>query len=286
MRTALRASDPVLFLEGKGLFASRGPVPDGEHFVPFGVAALRRAGRDITIVSAGQMVGLALEAAETLAAEGIEAEVIDLRTIQPFDLAAILGSVRRTHRLLVVDEAWPMCGFAAEVAQSVQELAFDELDAPIGRLTTRPITHPFAPSLEAAITVNAGSIVSAARGVVGGRSPPVERIPPPPGIAVSAPLPIAATVAAAKASGVAEDWPEGEAVRMPFGDLTVSEGRFVRWLRQEGEIVAAGDTVAEVETDKAVVEIEAPATGRLSALRAAAGVRVAMGQRIAVVGPI
>jgi 2-oxoisovalerate dehydrogenase E1 component len=287
MRTALRAADPVLFLEGKSLFASRGPVPDGEHFVPFGVAALRRAGRDITIVSAGQMVGLALEAAETLAAEGIEAEVIDLRTIQPFDLAAILGSVRRTHRLLVVDEAWPMCGFAAEVAQSVQDLAFDELDAPIGRLTTRPITHPFAPSLEAAITVNAGSIVSAARGVVGGRPPSVERIPPPPGITVSTPLPIAAAVAApARAAGVAEDWPEGEAIRMPFGDLTVSEGRFVRWLRQEGDVVAAGDAVAEVETDKAVVEIEAPTTGRLSALRAAAGVRVAMGQRIAVVARI
>jgi 2-oxoisovalerate dehydrogenase E1 component len=100
-------------------------------------------------------------------------------------------------------------------------------------------------------------------------------------------LPIAAAVAApARAAGVAEDWPEGEAIRMPFGDLTVSEGRFVRWLRQEGDVVAAGDAVAEVETDKAVVEIEAPTTGRLSALRAAAGVRVAMGQRIAVVARI
>lgn len=283
MKTALRASDPVLFLEGKGLFASRGQVPEDDHHVPFGVAALRRAGRDITVVAAGQMVALALQAADTLATEGLEAEVIDLRTIQPFDLAAILESVRRTHRLLVVDEAWPMCGFAAEVAQSVQEAAFDELDAPIGRLTTRPITHPFAPSLEAAMTVTAAGIAAAARGVVQGRAPAVERIPPPPGVSVAVPMPASPAAALVAAETPTEEWPEGEPVRMPFGDLTVSEGRFVRWLRKEDEAVLAGDAVAEVETDKAVVEIEAPASGRLIALRVGTGARVAMGQRIAVV---
>jgi 2-oxoisovalerate dehydrogenase E1 component len=110
MKTALRAGDPVMMLEPKALFASKGEVPLGEHFVPFGVARIARQGTDITLVSAGQQVLMSLEAAELLAAEGISAEVIDLRTIMPLDIETIVASVRKTHRVLVVDEAWAMCG--------------------------------------------------------------------------------------------------------------------------------------------------------------------------------
>ena len=119
-------------LEPKALFASKGEVPVGEHYVPFGVARIARAGTDITIVAAGQMVQRALEAAETLAAAGHRCEVIDLRTIMPLDVDTIVASVRKTHRLLVVDEAWAMCGIGGEIAQAINELAFDELDAPVG----------------------------------------------------------------------------------------------------------------------------------------------------------
>src|SRR6188508_2172018 len=110
MKTALRAGDPVIMLEPKALFASKGEVPVGEHYVPFGVARIAREGDAITLVAAGQMVPRALEAAEALAGEGIEAEVIDLRTIMPLDVETIVASVRKTHRLLVVDEGWAMCG--------------------------------------------------------------------------------------------------------------------------------------------------------------------------------
>jgi len=115
MKTALRAGDPVLMLECKALFSSKGPVPVGEHFVPFGVARIARQGRDLTIVSAGQLVHRSLEAAAALAKEGVECEVIDLRTIQPLDVDTIAASVRRTHRLMVVDEGWAPFGVGAEV---------------------------------------------------------------------------------------------------------------------------------------------------------------------------
>ncbi len=160
MKTALRAGDPVIMLEPKALFASKGEVPVGEHYVPFGVARIARAGTDITIVAAGQMVQRTLDAAEVLAAEGIEAEVIDPRTIMPLDIETIVVSVRKTHRLLVVDEAWAMCGLGGEIAQAINELAFDELDAPPGRLHTAPTSHPFAPVLERAMLVDTARIVA------------------------------------------------------------------------------------------------------------------------------
>src|SRR5665213_1076996 len=154
MKTALRAGDPVIMLEPKALFSSKGEVPVGEHYVPFGVARIARTGTDITIVSAGQQVQKSLEAAELLAAEGVQCEVIDLRTIMPLDIDTIAESVRKTHRLLVVDEAWAMCGMGAEIAQAMNELAFDDLDAPAGRIHTAQTSHPFAPVLERAMLVD------------------------------------------------------------------------------------------------------------------------------------
>ncbi len=175
MKTALRAGDPVIMLESKALFATSGKVPEGEHLVPFGLARIARPGRDLTIASAGQLVHRVLEAAETLARDGIECEVIDLRTIQPLDVETVVESVRRTHRLLVVDEGWSAFGVGAELGQSVQERAFDELDAPIARLHTEPVTHPFGPPLERAMLVDAERIVVTARAVIAGEAPPPRR---------------------------------------------------------------------------------------------------------------
>jgi 2-oxoisovalerate dehydrogenase E1 component len=172
MKTALHAGDPVLMLETKALFASKGPVPDGDHFVPFGLARIARSGQHLTIAAAGQMVHRALEAADILAADGIDAEVTDVRTISPLDVETVAASVTKTHRLLVVDEGWPMMGVGAELGQAMNELVFDQLDAPVARLHTAPVTHPFGPALERAMLVNADRVVARAREVLAGIATP------------------------------------------------------------------------------------------------------------------
>jgi len=297
MKTALRAGDPVIMLEPKALFASKGEVPVEEYFVPFGKARIARAGTDITIVAAGQQVQKSLEAAETLSGQGIEAEVVDLRTIMPLDIETIVASVRKTHRLLVVDEAWAMCGIGGEIAQSVNELAYDELDAPAGRVHTAPTSHPFAPVLERAMLVDAPRIVGAARSVIAGRAPVPDHwyaggdATSVPGTAAE-PQPVAppaAPPAPAPATAAASPAPapqgEGEAITMPFGDLTVSEGKLIKWLKAVGDAVKAGEVVAEIETDKAVVEIEAPVAGTVSAIEQPVGAVVPMGGRIGAIKP-
>lgn len=286
MKTALRASDPVVMLEPKALFASKGPVPVGEdHYVPFGSARIARSGTDITVVAAGQLVPRALEAAAQLKDEGIEVEVIDLRTIMPLDVNTIVESVRRTHRVLVADEAWAMCGMGGEIAQAINELAFDELDGPVGRLHTLPVSHPFAPVLERAMLVDSARIVAGVRQVMAG-TPPVPDHWHAPGLAAAdapAPLPeppAEAPAAAAAAPSEAASVDGDEPITMPFGDLTVSEGTLVKWLKAVGDAVSEGEVVAEIETDKAVVEIESPATGTLSAIDQPVGAVVPMGGRI------
>ncbi|MER8447026.1 thiamine pyrophosphate-dependent enzyme [Mesorhizobium sp. M1066] len=282
MKTALRAGDPVIMLEPKALFASKGEVPTGEHYVPFGVARIARAGTDITIVAAGQMVQRALEAAQALATEGIEAEVIDPRTIMPLDIDTIVASVRKTHRLLIVDEAWAMCGLGGEIAQAINELAFDELDAPPGRLHTAPTSHPFAPVLERAMLVDTARIVQGVRDVIAGKPPvpdhwyTVGLKSAAPAKSVPAPTKPQPATPAAVATAASDDEP----ITMPFGDLTVSEGTVVKWLKAVGDAVREGELIAEIETDKAVVEIEAPISGTLAAIDQPVGAVVPMGGRI------
>lgn len=285
MKTALRASDPVIMLEPKALYASKGDVPEGEYYIPFGVARIVRSGKDITIVASGQLVSQAVKAAETLAAAGIEAEIIDPRTIMPFDIDTVVESVRKTHRLLVVDEAWAMCGMGGEIAQAINELAFDDLDAPPGRLHTQPVSHPFAPVLEQAMLVSPERIVEAAQGVINGVPPVPDHwmgqgggrpavMPAPVAPATSAPaVPEAAAPAVARKDGE-------EDILMPFGDLTVSEGTFVRWVKGLGDAVTSGELVAEIETDKALVEIEAPVSGTVTSIEAEVGQVIPMGGRI------
>jgi acetoin:2,6-dichlorophenolindophenol oxidoreductase subunit beta len=163
LKSAIRDPNPVLFFEHKGLYRTKGPVPDDdEHLVPFGVAEVRRAGDALTIVATGLMVGRALEAAERLAAEGIEAEVIDPRTLVPLDIDTILESVEKTSRALVVHEAVRTAGAGAEIAAQIGERAFFSLDAPVWRLGAIDTPLPQDPELEQLCIPSVDDIVAAA----------------------------------------------------------------------------------------------------------------------------
>ena len=148
LKTAIRDDDPVLFIEHKGLYNSKGPVPEEEYLIPFGEGVVRRSGSDVTLVAVSLMVSRALEAASALESEGISVEVIDPRTVAPLDKETILRSVAKTGRLAIVDEAYAACGFSAEVAALISGEALDELDAPIKRICTLPAPHAFSPSLD------------------------------------------------------------------------------------------------------------------------------------------
>ena len=163
IKTALRGEDPVVFLMHKVLNGRRGEVGDVEAFVPFGQAAVRRSGDDVTIVGYGVTVEHALRAAEQLAADGIDAEVIDLRTLYPLDIDTVVASVVRTHHLVVVDEAPRFASVASEVAAAVQEAAFDELDAPIVRVCGAQSPIPHSPPLIEALIPSAQSVEHAVR---------------------------------------------------------------------------------------------------------------------------
>lgn len=165
LQSAIRSDDPVLYLEHRGLYWQKGEVPDGEDaaIVPIGRAVVRRAGVDVTIVSWSHMVGTALAAAEQLASEGIEAEVVDLRSLLPLDLDTILGSVGRTGRLVVAHEAVTQGGLGAELAARVQEAAWHHLAAPVARVGAPFVPPPFAPELERAFVPDADAIVAAVR---------------------------------------------------------------------------------------------------------------------------
>ena len=160
--------DPVLFVEHILLYSSRGEVPDHRYKVPLGIADVKRTGHTITIVSYSRMVLIALAAAEQLSREGIEAEVIDLRCLRPLDMETVLGSVRKTHRALVVEETWRTGGFGAEVAAQIQEHAFDYLDAPVGRLAGEEVPMPYSRYLEQAAIPDPERVIRAAKRIIGG----------------------------------------------------------------------------------------------------------------------
>lgn len=166
LKAAVRDDDPVLCFEDSLLWGRKGPVPDGEHIVPLGVASVRRAGADATVVAIGRSVDYALVAAETLAAEGVSVEVIDPRSLVPMDWATILGSVERTGRLVVVDASHRTCSAASEISASAAEECFGTLQAPVQRVTTPDIHTPFSPALEAGLYPDAAKIVAALRSVL------------------------------------------------------------------------------------------------------------------------
>ena len=163
LRAAIRDPDPVIVVENKALYGMKAEVPDPLPAIAIGTAAVARAGRDVTIVAYGAAVRTALAAAETLAGEGVEAEVIDLRSLQPWDDAAVLASLRRTHRLVVVHEAVEAFGIGAEIAARMGDVGFDELDGPIVRVGAPFMPVPFSKGLEAAYLPSADAVQSAVR---------------------------------------------------------------------------------------------------------------------------
>ena len=166
LKAAIRHEDPVIFLEHESLYGKRGEVPDGEFLVPFGQANVARQGKDVTIISYSKCVYDALSAAETLENEGIDAEVIDLRTLNPLDLNTVIESVKKTAKVAIVYEGWRTGGAGAEIASQIYEAAFDYLDAPIERVATKDIPMPYNRHLEAAALPTAEDVVKAAERLI------------------------------------------------------------------------------------------------------------------------
>jgi pyruvate dehydrogenase E1 component beta subunit len=163
LKTAIRDDDPVLVMESETLYAVKGEVPDGEHTVEMGRAQIVRPGRDVTLAAYSRMTHVAIEAAAELEKEGIQAEVVDLRSLRPLDEDTLVASVERTHRLVVVHEGWPYGGVGAEVADRVQRLAFDALDAPILRVATLDVPMPYSAKLEQACMPQPERVVAAVK---------------------------------------------------------------------------------------------------------------------------
>jgi acetoin:2,6-dichlorophenolindophenol oxidoreductase subunit beta len=166
LKSAVRDNNTVLFLEHKKLYGTKGEVPEEEYTLPIGEAAVRREGWDVTIVTYAFMVGKSMAAAQALAREGIEAEVIDLRTVDPLDKEAILASVKKTSRLIVVQETWKDCSISSEVAALVAENALDYLDAPIVRVGAKDVPIPFSPVLEEFVLPKEEDIINAVHKVL------------------------------------------------------------------------------------------------------------------------
>ena len=168
LKAAIRCEDPVVFLENELLYGRTFEVPAGDdHVLPIGKARVMRQGTDVTIVSYSIGVGLALEAAEKLAGEGIDAEVIDLRTIRPLDKATVLASLAKTNRLVFAEEGWPTCSVGSEIIAICMEDGFDDLDAPVIRVTNEDVPMPYAANLEKAALINADKVAVGVRSVLG-----------------------------------------------------------------------------------------------------------------------
>jgi len=163
LKAAIRDDNPVVFLNHLSLGGQRSDVPDADYVIPIGQADIKRAGKDVTICTAGMMVHHSLKAAAMLEKEGIDAEVIDLRTLKPWDETAVLESVAKTGRFVAVDESYPVCGAASEWAATVAEKAFHHLKAPVRRVSTKPVPIPFSPVLEKAVVPSPEEIAAAVR---------------------------------------------------------------------------------------------------------------------------
>lgn len=160
LKSALRSDDPVLFVEHEGLYGVKGEVPEGDYTLPLGVADIKRPGSDVSLITLSRMVYVCLEAAELLAKEGISAEVVDLRALNPLDMTTVLESVRRTHRAVTVEESWLTGGWGGEVAAQIMEQGFDSLDAPVLRVGGADVPMPYARNLEQAAIPKAATVVA------------------------------------------------------------------------------------------------------------------------------
>ncbi len=166
LKSAIRDNDPVIFMESEQMYGDKGEVPEGEYIIPIGVADIKRKGKDVTLVTFGKIVHVVLAACAELEKENISVEVIDLRTVRPIDYDAIFESVKKTNRLVVVEEAWPLASISGEITYKVQKEAFDYLDAPVARVTSRDVPLPYAPNLINEALPNIERIVAAVKGVL------------------------------------------------------------------------------------------------------------------------
>jgi len=166
LKAAIRDNDPVVFLESEKMYGDKGEIPEGEYLIPIGVADIKRKGKDITIVSFGKIIKVAYEAAEVLAKEGIDAEIIDLRTIRPIDYPAVVESIKKTNRCVVLEESWPLASISSEIAYHLQRYAFDYLDAPVMRVTQTDTPFAFSPTLINEALPNVERLVKAVKAVM------------------------------------------------------------------------------------------------------------------------
>ena len=169
LKTAIRDENPVVFIEGETLYNTTWDVPDaddGEHLIPIGKADVKREGKDVTLIAWSKMVWICLEAAKALAEQGIEAEVVDPRTLRPLDVDTLAESVRKTGRCVIVEVGWPVAGFGAEVAYQMQKACMDSLDAPIERVTSDDVPMPYAKNLEDEVQPQVKDVVAAVRKVL------------------------------------------------------------------------------------------------------------------------
>lgn len=167
LKSSIRDSNLIMFLENEMLYGSKGEVPDGEYLTPLGKADIKRPGRDVTIIAYSRMLTLAMKAAEQLAREGIETEVVDLMTIKPMDMETVVNSVKKTHRAVIVEEDWRSFGAGAEIASSLQEQAFDYMDAPIMRVGCADVPMPYSKPLEQMALPQIDGIASTVKQIMG-----------------------------------------------------------------------------------------------------------------------
>ena len=160
LKSAIRDNDPVIFMESEQMYGDKGEVPEEEYIIPIGVADIKREGTDVTVVTFGKIIKQVFEAADILAEEGISIEIIDLRSVRPIDFDCVLNSVKKTNRLLIVEEAWPLASISSEITYRVQKDAFDFLDAPVRRITTADTPMAYAPTLVEEFLPKTGKIVS------------------------------------------------------------------------------------------------------------------------------
>ncbi len=166
LKAAIRDDDPVIFMESEQMYGDKGEVPEGEYILPIGVADVKKEGTDVTVVSFGKIIKEAFKAADILDREGISVEIIDLRTVRPMDFDTIFNSVKKTNRLVILEEAWPFASVSSEITYQVQENVFDYLDAPIQRITTADTPAPFSPVLLKEWLPNADDVVKAVKKVL------------------------------------------------------------------------------------------------------------------------
>ena len=165
LKSSIRDNDPVIFMESEQMYGDKGEIPEGEYLLPLGVADVKRSGKDVTVVSFGKIIKEAYKAADELSEQGVDVEIIDLRTVRPIDYATIIESVKKTNRLVILEESWPLGSIATEITYKIQKEAFDYLDAPIKRITCLDTPMAYAPTLVEAFLPNKDKLIEAVKEV-------------------------------------------------------------------------------------------------------------------------